>query len=1218
MISPVRSGVWLTLLLILILQSHSFGQGQEAGRDEYLYAQRLYDEGYYDLAAEQLERVLQDHPGMAGADEAQFLLGETYVLLGEFNKARSAFLRTAVIYPEFPRAPEAMYKVGESLERLGRPVDAAQSYKRVFGFYPKDVHAPLGLKAAAGIYILLKDSLRAEETYAILIEEYPLSEAADDARLYQVKRLIGRGEKLLAERYLRRIAERSGREEMAARAWLELGRFLREEWRFDAAIEALTATFDRYPTSRSAISARIELADLFTFRGLTDRALEAIQPLLKNVPDSVRALASIKAGDAYYRCGEFDEALKLYKSAETLPQGLLKAAWTSEKSGRIQQAFDKYNILAASGELEANQAALRAAKLTENLGLAEEAVVLWRQVVSDTAGVDSTGRSWYELFTALYHTQSDEIDLVSAHFVSHFPESPWLDEALYLTAKSRYERGKYSDAVAGFSLVVERCQSSGYADSALVYSDFIRRYHIRSESLVDRMADLSASPAGSGNSVQRTLDWGDFYLNEFKDPVRAVDQFDRVIEDIIASTDGRNYALFRSGQAFLLMYQAALLERDQISVQMYGDSTHSRLSQLQQMAPNTKMSHSLASDILFTELFLLNDGSTGRQTAFQGGGVYTVEYGFEKLSPDAVAQYIETGLNYGEWDSAGAEEIKTILDEAVSGCSAGRTIAGLKLQRIRAMELTGDDRNAIDSAFALIETHKAVPAGARAFLWLIRNDLVTPESRLDLLERYQQEYPYLVDEIFAERLRATLLDSLGKPFEALKAEQRLESALTWSVPRLDILHIPDELTLYRQAQAFHWSGVLARAMDEYRMLLNLAPQSEYAPQSLLSMAKIHRQLGNYSTALAYIDTLDSRFPFAEASSESIYLKPELYFRVGDFNAAREIFLSLASRETNPDSLFHYRLEAVVCLYRTGRLDEARNSAKELYKEFEDRDDLDNAKALFYLEKGRAFERSKQYDEARKQYEVIKDKFTLTDWVDDAEYSTGLSLVDQGRYKEGAASLSAFLDNYPQSDLVLNARYALGMAQFRAENYSDALKPLKLLWMDDSARGLWLPVFEVLISIYKDLHFFDAAISLTRAYLERFPGVPDEFIRRLDIGQFYLHMNEWDEAVRHYTPLLSVADAESEAEIQYYIGEAFMGKGDYQTAILEFLKVKVLGSRTKLDWAVTALYKSGECYEKLDDREGATRMYKQIIAEHGEASNFGRAARKKLDELPTIK
>jgi len=1219
--------VFLSMLLICLVGSGLWcgeAHGEEPAHSDFRYARELFEEGYFDLAAEQLERCLRDYPGMVDADEAQYLLGEAYLCAGEPEQARAAYLRAAIVYPRSPWAPEALFKVGVALEAAGRPVEAAQAYERVHGFYPEDRHTPKGLQRAAELYELAGDAVRSESAIDLLIEKYPDSEATDAARLIKAGLLMVRGDRAEARHYLERIAARSGIDTMAAAALVELGRLLRGGCELDAAAEAYQKSIEQYPGTRQAALAKLELADLMNFRGLTGDAIRILAPMLAVSDSALAAQARIEVGDAYYRRGEFEQALKFYDSVSSeavnrggltaglFSQARLKAAWTAEVMGNLDGAFDRYLRLAGAGVRESDSALLRAAVLAGRLERWEQSAALWAEVLERKKGYDPSGRILFELAQARLRAGLP----VGGVMDSIRQDSPWLDEVAYLifieALNSALEKG--TPAAVQPERFFWRCPASPLLDSAQVEADFALRHRYRSERLMERMAELSARAHGSVSPARWALDWGDFYLDEFKDPDKAVEQFDLVIRDDKSSGEDRSYALERSIRAYLLLLEGALRDEKLTSAGAYADSAHHRLDRLVEQAPDAVAILPLSADLLRYELTASEGDSSGTAAAIEYGRAMLAEFGPGRMSFPALTAYIEAELTSGGHDSTGLMKLVDLAEAGVQQSPDDRTLARLKLFEVRALAAAGSGDAAVDSAERLNGSLPETPAGAEAELWLIENPGVSTQRRCELLEDFRSRYPYLMDVERTARLAAELLELSGQPLEALAARERADAAAGWGQPQLDILDAPDEASRFSRGRTFREAGQLDRAAEEFRIVLNLDPSGERAPAALMALAGIRHHLQEPAEALACLDSLASRFPEAVEMAEGRRLRPELLMTLGEYGDARALWLTLSGKETAPDSALHYAVQAVVCLYRQGRLEEARVSAKELYSRFKERDDLDRVKALFYLEKGRTLDRAHRYEDARRQYGVVARSYALTPWADAAAYAAALSMLSQGLLDEGAEALERLIEDFPQSELLGDALLSLGLARYRAQKYPDAAVALRRIWEDESARAHWGSAYDALIATYKDLRFWDAAIRLTRDYLERFPEAPDAIDRRMDIGWFYLQLGEWDEAVRYYRPLLPMADAEREAEIQYYIGEAYFGKGDYRTAILEFLKVKILGRKTRLDWGVTALYKAGNSYEKLGDKEGAGRMYRRIIAEMGQDSNYGIAARKRLDEV----
>jgi tetratricopeptide (TPR) repeat protein len=131
---------------------------------------------------------------------------------------------------------------------------------------------------------------------------------------------------------------------------------------------------------------------------------------------------------------------------------------------------------------------------------------------------------------------------------------------------------------------------------------------------------------------------------------------------------------------------------------------------------------------------------------------------------------------------------------------------------------------------------------------------------------------------------------------------------------------------------------------------------------------------------------------------------------------------------------------------------------------------------------------------------------------------------------------------------------------------------------------------------------------------RFPDDEMTFNLRIKIGVFLMNLMQFDDAIAHFRKLKPLADAETEPEIQYYIGKSYLNAGKFEQAIAELLRVKFFSKPTKLPWDVTAMYESAQCYVRLKNYDRARQLFQQIVKEQGGESDFGRFAKAKLDEL----
>jgi tol-pal system protein YbgF len=106
-------------------------------------AQTLYQQGYAALlqkdyaAAETAFRQLVDaYPESALAGDAQYWLGETYYVRGQYKAAADAFLKGYKTYKSGQKAPDTLLKLGISLAELGQKDAACSTFKELNAKYP--------------------------------------------------------------------------------------------------------------------------------------------------------------------------------------------------------------------------------------------------------------------------------------------------------------------------------------------------------------------------------------------------------------------------------------------------------------------------------------------------------------------------------------------------------------------------------------------------------------------------------------------------------------------------------------------------------------------------------------------------------------------------------------------------------------------------------------------------------------------------------------------------------------------------------------------------------------------------------------------------------------------------------------------------------------------------------------------------------------------------
>lgn len=90
----------------------------------------------YPAAQAGFQRFLKAYPRHRLAGNAQYWLGETMYVRGDYKNAASAFLAGYQTYANSPKAPDSLLKLAMSLDRLGARDDACASLAAIRQRYP--------------------------------------------------------------------------------------------------------------------------------------------------------------------------------------------------------------------------------------------------------------------------------------------------------------------------------------------------------------------------------------------------------------------------------------------------------------------------------------------------------------------------------------------------------------------------------------------------------------------------------------------------------------------------------------------------------------------------------------------------------------------------------------------------------------------------------------------------------------------------------------------------------------------------------------------------------------------------------------------------------------------------------------------------------------------------------------------------------------------------
>ncbi|MBD3165536.1 tetratricopeptide repeat protein [bacterium] len=1222
-----------TLLLLLFLAAGSlYGQ---VGRSEsdFIHAKRLYEDGFYDLAVEALQAFIVSYPDSPNLVDAKLLVGKAYFADERFSDARMAFQKVELEYPDSPAALTSIQRQAECLLRMGERDKAARTYFRIPVYYPSSAEAPQALLQAATILVEMDRLDDAEEPVQQILNQYPDFPRYQEAQLLWARINAQRGQYDLAQRDAQRVALKTQDPGLAAEALYFAGGWLEELGRMDEAETVWRKIVESYPDTDPQPIAMERLGNRLLRQGRIEDALALYSEVLEEDVGATVKIASVEGiADARFMQGDWAKGVEIYRTlldtaslGERTRSVRFRLALSLEYGGEREQAVEIYRELARDKEGRFSAAAAwRYGVLAERQGDIEagiEAFKLAREGVEDAY---MTSEIIYRLAELQLKEDPEDVLETLEKFEERFPQSNRVDEAGFLRLRALEALDRIDEAIEGYKTFQSHWPFSPLVEDARERLHNLVSFQVGEEDPSMKLAGLLAESAAGLDQAELAVRLADIYLRDFKDFDKAIQQYQSVISSQKQSDDRKQRAAVGLSEAYWLKWQKsamalpAYLDSVQLSKRSESAAHLAKtLRDLSELLPDSAKA-SVEYRIHSIELSAMEE-ERRIQSARVRWPAFVNKYPLSVKAPEAIykagwafSQPIEadTADTTGETILTAIEYLELVRDEHRG--YRNRQEALLLLGDL--YRLVGRVEDAVN-AYSMVMGAGESPEAIKARVRLIHDDSLPLPDRLQMVEDIRSKAPYHPD---LESIRLTAVDLMLEAGWYEQAEGELRAIMDSHEPGdpgLVMLGDQKRKLSYLLAVTLEGQGRRTEAVSEYLRYLAYFPNGQDASRARFRLAELYQGLGEAVEALKYYrKTTEDRRAGGHLQRTSFRRITRIELALGEYADAREAAMEVVNRSTDQDTVFEYRQLATITLYRRGLLELAKNEALQVRRDFKKRDDVDFATARFYLEKGRWYSNQKQFPAAEDNYKIVLKKYESTPWAAEAKYLLGRDMLAQNREEEGLPLLQEMTEQYPDHPIVGSVWMTMGNYLVRNGRLVEGASAYERITNNRRFEHLWPAVYQNQMKVYKQAGFYAGALKAVQGYLDLYPNAEDRIEKQMEIGRLYMLMEQYDLAISHFRDIQPFTTIEQEAESQYYIGEALEKQSRYAEATIEYLKVDYLGKKTKMQWAVTALYSAGRCYEKMGRSRKARDMYAEIVTRMGLGDPLGRTAQEQIDRL----
>ena len=1190
----------ISILVIFITCSYSQNNSES---DDFSYALKLYEEKFYDLSAQQFIKFASNHPGSSKLDEAGYYAGMSLYNLGDYKNARIEFQSAAVNFPKSNRAPESWFMSAESYEKSNSLIDAAKSYETVKTLYSSSPKAPYAALNAGNIYFTLNNVEKAEQLFSLIQDRYVESGAYYPSLISHGKLFLLSGKISKAREKFNKILQSDADKDIKALSNFLLGELSEQLGYIKDAEEFYTIVRKSYDKSKEYIDASVRLAKIKIQNGQYNDAKQILNDGLNRNPiNETKDQMNELLGDAHFLDNKFALAQKSYEKC-------LQDAKGDEKDRRqLKNAIAWYNQnnISISISIVENQTTNLSDSLNIFLSLSLDLYFKWLE----------ENKNYFQAINRLNELNQ------TPHFSNHFRtilikflelNSNWMglvrelepeikrnqkineiDDYTFTLALAYENLKEYEKSKYYFNKLLLEYPSSKYVSNAKKGIEYLNNFYIQNESMgVGQLALLIGDQLNEENKSKLKFQLGKIYFHNLIDYKNAILQFEKALSmpdnnDIISDI------LFYIGKSYFNLSQ--LKHNSEVQKNDYLMKSKEYFSQAMENIKTSTVPDEVASALV--ECGILLDKPTAQKQI----NYYTTllkNYSQSKLTEKwheelgniyytnsnttlAIQEYEYLINNFKK-----SEKYPTYLffytnlnnDKSIEGY---RTIAGDY----------PESEYAAESLYKMAEIYY--------------NNAQFQEAS-QLYNKLILDYYYTDFALNAKQSVADTYIASGKFEDAIKFYKSEISKLPLDdeVLRNQVSSDSKINALFKIGKSYFKINDWQNARINLSSYLKLSKDKLFISEAYLLIGDTYAKINDIESAIDSYTKVDKND--IENYKNALFKKGNFQFDLGKYDEAADTFSTLLKIFENEEVYAKY----VIAQIKGGKISTVNNSIKLFKTKYPKQI---NYLAAFDFEKGEYLRINKNYNDALKSFQNIKKNYINSDYADDAAYHEALTYITLNKQQEALDILTKFAKTYKNSDKIGAVLNTLGGIYFRSEKYESAILSFKNAEENQLDSELRKQVLSNLIKTYTYVSFWDAALALSRDYINEYPEADDIIDKKITISQAYVNLNQFDRAVELLRQARTEADSEKEPEIQFYIGEAYLRAGQYENAIAEFVKIPLLSRKTKLQWEASALYYSGQAYEKMGKINEAIRMYEEIVNRPGIDLILKKDAKKRIEQI----
>lgn len=397
------------------------------------------------------------------------------------------------------------------------------------------------------------------------------------------------------------------------------------------------------------------------------------------------------------------------------------------------------------------------------------------------------------------------------------------------------------------------------------------------------------------------------------------------------------------------------------------------------------------------------------------------------------------------------------------------------------------------------------------------------------------------------------------------------------------------------------------AIDTYQFLLDRYPNTAYFEKALYLMAVALVQEQRHAEVVTHVYTILKSAPASPTpwQAQTYYWVAESYFNIGQFELAKQTYELLLKNYRATDLVPGATLGIAASLARMGDYDRAiemQARARELSQGADDPE----VKKTALLDSGDVYFNKREYERAVGFYEDFINKYPDDPRADRAHYQAGLALYRQEFFTEAIKKWSVILARYRNSSLAPEANFQVARTYFGLGQYQQAYGSFRRITEMYAGTPLAKESMLMMGQCHYNAGDIPRAIDQYKAFMEKYPD--DEKtgeVQELLQMAYYKQGKSGDDLK---AMIAQFPQSKFTADIYWELGAEAYNRKDYDKA-LDYFQRLILDFPNSTQALQAYYYKADSSFLK-GDYEAAVTNFKNFIVSYPQDA-FAKDSRFKL-------